>query len=256
MKSLTRILSGTVLLAMYLVSGMAQAQIYRVVHCPWGCPVGASEDNHLILRPIYALSYNTRTKSADWAAYQVTADSVGIASSLSRQPLADDYVSETLEPEDFVSASSLELNRGQYVPLVNFAATPYWQDVNYLTNAVARSNGLSQGPWYGLEWAIRNLVNRQQALYVLTGPIYDEQAIALRLATDKIHQVPDGFFKVVVTPDGESAVFRFTQNTSVGVHHCELQSSLEEIEALTGLTLFPERGQPLDASLAGDLGCR
>lgn len=256
MYSLTRFLPGAVLLLMSMLSGVAQGQDYRVVHCPWGCPDGAGEGNHLILRPIYALSYNPRTKSADWAAYRVTAGSMGIASSLSRQPLADEYVTETLEPGDFVSASTLELSRGQYVPLVNFAATPYWQDVNYLTNAVARSNSLSQGAWYGLEWAIRNLVNRQQALYVLTGPIYDEQGADLRLATDKIHRVPDGFFKIVVTPNGESAVFRFTQDTSVGVHHCDLQSSLEEIEALTGLTLFPERGQTLNATLAGDLGCR
>lgn len=256
MNLFARFLSAAVLVCMHVFIGVVQAQGYRVVHCPWGCPDGASEESHLILRPIYALSYNTRSKSADWAAYRITADSVGIASSLSRQPLVDDYVSETLEPADFVSASSLELNRGQYVPLVNFAATPYWKDVNYLTNAVARSNSLSQGPWYGLEWAIRNLVNRRQALYVLTGPIYEEQAAELRLATDKMHQVPDGFFKVVVTPDGGSAVFRFSQYASVGVHHCDLQSSLEEVEALTGLTLFPEREQPLNATLAGDLGCR
>ena len=232
------------------------AQDYRVVHCLWACPVGADADNHLILRPIYALSYNTRTRSADWAAYRVTAGSVGIASSLSRQPLADDYVAATLEAEDFVSASSFQLSRGHYVPLVNFAATPYWQDVNYLTNAVARSNSLSQGPWYGLEWAIRNLVNRRQELYVLTGPIYEEQGEALRLATDKPHRVPDAFFKVVATPEGDIAVFRFTQSTPVGVHHCDLQAGLEEIEAQTGLTLFPERRRPLTRTLALDLGCR
>ena len=153
-----------------------QAQDLRIVHCFAGCPIGADEDNHLILRSIYALSYNTEIKTAEWAAYQVTAGSVGIASSLSRQPVADNYVADTLSVEDFAQAEEIGLLRAQYVPLVNFAGTPYWQEVNYLTNAVARSNSLSQGAWYGLEWATRNLVNRQQVLFVLTGPIFNTES--------------------------------------------------------------------------------
>lgn len=238
-----------------LLPGIAVSQEYRIVHCLYGCPQGAAEDNPLLLRPIYALSYNTLTKSADWAAYRVTSGSVGIASSLSRQPRRDDYVADTLLPEDFEAESEMQLHRAQYVPLVNFAATPYWDDVNYLTNAVARSNGLDQGAWFGLEWAIRNLVNREQELYVVTGPVYDDASAALTLATDKTHRVPDSFFKIVVTPEGEMASFLFPQDASVGIHHCNMQVSLDEVEALTGLEFFPERGDPLSATLAGSLGC-
>ncbi len=245
------------LLTLVSVTGVqpAQAQDLRIVHCFAGCPVGTSEDNHLILRSIYALSFNTQTKSADWAAYQVTAGTVGIASSLSRQPVVDDYVAETLGVEDFAAAADVGLLRAQYVPLVNFAGTPYWSDVNYLTNAVARSNSLSQGAWYGLEWAIRNLVNRQQTLYVVTGPIFSADGATRQLPTAVEHRVPDGFFKIVVTPEGNSAAFQFWQDTSVGVHHCELRTSVTEIEQLTGLQFFPELTRGLDDSLSSGLGC-
>ena len=53
--------------------------------------------------------------------------------------------------------------------------TPFWRDVNYLTNSVARTASLSQGAWYGLDWSIRNYVNRQGEVYVVTGPIFDAE---------------------------------------------------------------------------------
>jgi hypothetical protein len=137
------------LLSLVLIP-QASAQNYQIAHCLLGCPLGSSADNHLILRSIYALSYNTNYKSADWVAYKINAESIGIASSLSRQAVVDEYVRDTLQPADFAASESLGLIRSQYVPLVGFAGTPYWNDVNYLTNAVARSSNLSQGP--GMGW--------------------------------------------------------------------------------------------------------
>lgn len=232
-----------------------RAQEYRVTHCLLGCPQGVSEANHLVIRAIYALSYNTDRKSADWVAYQVTADTVGIASSLSRQSVRDDFVSETLSDADFATAETLNMDRAQYAPLVSFAGTPYWNDVNYLTNAVARSSSLSRGAWNGLDWAVRNLVNREGEVYVVTGPIFkaDVDAVTLPIATP--HRIPDGFFKIVLTTDDKVAAFRFEQNTSVGIHHCNLRASIAELEAETGLTFFPEKTRPLSESLYSSLGC-
>lgn len=247
---------GVCAAALLGVTTLAAAQEVRIAHCLYGCPQGASADNHLVLRPIYALSYNTQRKSADWVAYQVTARTVGIASSLSRQPRVDDYVEETLSVADFEQAADLSMVRAQYAPLVNFAGTPYWDDVNYLTNAVARSSSLSQGAWYGLDWAIRNLVNREQEVYVVTGPIYESDAEAITLPVDTPHRIPDGFFKIIVTAQGEVAAFQFSQQTSVGVHHCNLQASVEDIEAATGLEFFPQRDRLLQETLYSSLGCR
>ena len=100
--------------------------------------------------------------------------------------------------------------RSQYVSLVDFAGTPFWRDVNYLTNSVARTASLSQGAWYGLDWSIRNYVNRQGEVYIVTGPIFDtedEDRVSGLLQTDTPHRVPDKFFKVVVNNLGQSAAF-------------------------------------------------
>lgn len=242
------------LLVLQLPQASFAAQ-YRIGLCLYGCPLGASDGNHLLLSPIYALSYNTTNKAPDWAAYRVTADSIGIASSLSRQALLDGNVADTLQAEDFIGADELGLLRAQLVPLVNFAATPYWQDVNLLTNTVARSQNLSQGAWYGLEWSVRNFVNRGNEVFVVSGPIYRDQQSPAQLPTEKQHRVPDAFFKIVMTAQGQGSAFIFDQSTPVHIHHCELRSSLEEIESLTSLDIFPENPQLNMDSLDSNLGC-
>lgn len=246
----------SVLLSIVVATSISsQAAEYRIGHCLYGCPGGASEQNHLLLRPIYALSYNIQNKAADWAAYKVTAGSIGIASSLSRQTIVDDFVSDTLDESDFLNSAEQGLNQSQLVPLVNFAGTPYWRDINFLTNTVARSNSLSQGPWYGLEWSIRNFVNRQNDVFVIAGPIYKEVQTASQLQTSKEHRVPDGFFKIIVTEFGGGSAFLFDQEEPVHMHHCNLRTSIEEIESLTGLDFFPEIPRLNLESLDVELGC-
>jgi len=250
-------LSRIAALAVPLMASMSQSQAVelRIAHCLHGCPQGGSAENHLILRPIYALSYNTRNKVADWAAYRLTSGSIGIASSLSRAVVVDDFVEETLSSADFINAEEAGLTRAQFVPLVNFAGTPYWNEVNYMTNAVARSRSLSQGAWYGLEWAIRNWVNRENEVYVLTGPIFRETPVAASLEAQTQHRVPDAFFKIVVSTDNRATAFIFDQSLPVHVHHCENRVSIDEIEKATGLGFFPENPRLVLGSLDTSLGC-
>ncbi len=237
-----------------LLLGISQAQAanYRIGLCLWGCPAGADTDNHLILRPIYVLSYNTVSRVADWVSYKVSADSIGIASSLSRTPRIDPYVTESPGPDDFNVLEESDFARSHLVPLVSFAGTPYWDDVNFLTAQVARTRSLNQGAWYGLEWAVRNLVNREDEVYVIAGPIYYEQALVAPPAAVE-YRVPDAFFKVIATESGQGTVFLLPQDSPIHVHHCNTRSSLAEVENLTGLVFFPERPgldlEPLDSAL-------
>ena len=250
-------LSRIAALAVLLIASVSQSQAaeLRIAHCLYGCPEGSSLENHLILRPIYALSYNTRNKVADWAAYRVTSGSIGIASSLSRAAMIDDFVEETLSAADFINAEEAGLTRAQLVPLVNFAGTPYWNEVNYMSNAVARSRNLSLGAWYGLEWSIRNLVNREREVYVLTGPIFRETPVAANLETQTQHRVPDAFFKIVVSADNRATAFIFDQDLPVHVHHCDTTATIDEIETATGLDFFPENPRLVLGSLDTSLGC-
>ena len=242
-----------------VVSGLltvpAQAQIYRFGHCLFGCPEGSS-GNQILVRSAYTLSYDEGRKSAVWAAYEVTPGSIGIASSLSRDLIRDDWVSESLTAADLAALAEQEYVRSQHVPLVSFAGTPYWREVNFASNATVRSRSLSQGAWYGLDWSLRNLVNREAAVYVYTGAIFDPEAEPRLLTEDSGYRIPDKFFKIVLTEDGRAAAFLFPQDTAVHVHHCDLRAGIEEIEALSGLDFFPAATVEVELSLYPMLGCR
>jgi endonuclease G len=222
-------------------------------HCRLGCPVGAGKNNSVVIRPIYTVSYNSLTRSADWVAYTVSTSSIGIASNLSRDRKKDEFVDETLSLSDFTEDSKFEFAR--LVPIVDFAGTPFWQDANYLTNFVPRTSSLNQGAWYGLNWAIRNAVNRLGEVYIIAGPIYYQSPVAQPLDTKKVHRVPDAFFKIVLTKNGGLSVFLLDQDTPVHVHHCDLESDLERIETLTGLEIFPTSQRQDFESIRSSLGC-
>ena len=233
----------------------AMAETVRFAHCFAGCPNGAPGDSHVIARSIYTLSFNPDTRIADWAAYSVTAGSIGVATNLSRAPVSDPFVSNMLDPREFPAAG--EGNRlilDYFVPLVSFAGTPFWSEANYLTNRVPRSSELNRGSWYGLEWAVRNLANRTASLYVITGPYFAKDN-GLPAATAGTGKVPGGFFKVVADEDGHMAAFLFPQELPFHVHHCEQLSSVAEVEQVTGLDLFPELALAPMEDLSEKLGC-
>lgn len=243
----------TGLLALLAISSSLKAQNIVIGHCLSGCPRGADSSNDVVIRPIYTVSYNSHTKSADWVAYTVSTESIGIASSLSREIRKDEFVEDTLLRSDFAQNSEFEFVR--YVPLVDFAGTPFWQDANYLTNFVPRTSNLSQGAWYGLNWAVRNAVNRLGEVYIIAGPIYYESPTVELLDTEKEHRVPDAFFKIILTKSGGLSAFLFDQNTPVHVHHCNLESDLERIESLTGLEMLPQERLQNFESIRSSLGC-
>ncbi len=251
-----RLLSATVLLLGS--ASTVQAETVRFAHCLGGCPTGAQAGNQVIARSLYTLSFNTTNKIADWVAYSVTPGAIGVATNLSRLPLSDPFVADTLKPEDFEPVEeSGRIGLSSFAPLVSFAGTPFWTEINYLTNMVPRNSELNRGSWYGLEWAVRNLANRTGILHVITGPIYAEELTgAEQEAIENIpFLVPAGFFKVIVDNAGRVGAFVFPQDLPFHVHHCDRVASLDEIERLTGLDLFPELPRLPAGDLGESLGC-
>ncbi len=100
-------------LALVLISTPTWAQEIHSSLCLLGCPAGSPASNDLIIRDIYILSSNDQTKFSDWAAYVVTADTLG--PTRKRRWKADPALAdtETLEPSDYRGAhAALHTDRG------------------------------------------------------------------------------------------------------------------------------------------------
>ena len=245
------------------VPALADDAEIHTFHCLHGCPMGSPSTNDLIVREIYTLSSNDRTKLADWVAYRVTVDLIGPSGP--RRWQADPWlaVSETLLPDHYVDAhETLSVDRGHQAPLASFSGSPYAADTNYLSNITPQRSALNQGPWVRLETAERSLVERGRAseepaaLYVLTGPLYERVMQPLPLPRGWVrHRVPSGYWKVIATADGGLSAFIMDQDAPRTASHCDFRVPLEEVELRTNLTLFPRDQERAFHTLDDGLGC-
>lgn len=253
------ILRLTATLLLLIVASSAYAQ-----NCAYGCPTGKS--GQVIDRPIYTLQNNSTTKFADWVAYRVTPNTID-GPSRSRTWHQDPNIpaTQTMAPADYNAAhATIGTDRGHQVPLASFSNTNHWATTNYLSNITPQASGLNQGPWAQLENAVRTLARRGQQVYVVTGPLYEWHYATLP-GTTKQHQIPSGYFKIVVTDNNgwvEASAFIMEQNTPRGANYCSFEVTGYTVEHRAGLNIMPQ----LPASKAGavlgrtgglssDLGC-
>ena len=254
-------------LALVLIGFSANSKEIHSKHCLYGCPYGSPQTNDLIITEIYILSSNDRTKLADWAAYKITADTIGPSRVRDWKPDPRLSDNETLEPDDYKNANNIiHTDRGHQVPLASFSGTAYWRETNYLSNITPQKSALNQGPWKKLEEAARKLITAGtvSAVYAMTGPLYEQSMEPLPKA-DESHLVPSGYWKILAIKEGDDikyAAFILNQNTGRGADFCHYQEPISAIERRSGLRFFHELSfleqQAVEnnpQSLAGALGC-
>ena len=244
------------LLALASIPGWAGE--VHIVHCLKGCPAGTDTKNDLVIREIYALSSNHKRKFADWVAYRVSTETIGLASSLDRswKPDPDLEPEESLEEKDYADAyRKYEYEKGHLAPLASFAGTVFWRSTNILSNIAPQKTALNQGPWKKLEAAVRHAVHHSGQVFVLAGPLYDGAPMNPLPRTRKVHEVPTDYWKVVSTKSGRMTAFIMDQQASRGKDHCSYRVALGEVETRSGLELFPQTIDWPRAGLDEELGC-
>ena len=263
---------------------VANAQTVHISHCMAGCPIIAGsielESSEIIVRQLYVAAINERSGLADWQAYRVIAGSIGVASLLPRVWFEDPLVSRGAKQLEFIDSAPqaeqavsvdseersyqlgginlLSEDQGRLVPMSSFAGTPYWSELNFLSNMAALPFELRVGSWSRLDQAINALADKVGEVYVISGPIYRSRGEGMRAGVDdredEVGVIPSAYFKVISTPDSLSA-FIFNSNVRQQVSFCDQVSTLELIENVTGLTLFPQRENVIADTLHAQLTC-
>jgi len=217
-------------LAFFLSAPPLHADVLSV-HCPNGCPENPV-DNDLVFAHLYALSNNPETKFADWVAYEVNPTNFGATPG--RVWINDPLLNSdsTLEKADYKGAnkSLLQADRGHQAPLASFAGSRYWSELNYLSNITPQHKDLNQGPWKNLEEAVRKAATYRKSLFVITGPIFNNEMPTLPDA-DESHQVPAGYFKMIYDMAGNSSSFIMSQSTQRKANFCDKRASADQMQA-------------------------
>ena len=215
-------------------------------HFFYGYPLGTPASNDLIIRDIYALSNNDRTKFADWVAFRLTINDVLGECDLTRiwrkDPWLDENETLDVNPDAYKDSNKeLQVDRGHQAPLASFGGTRTWHESNYLSNITPQKSELNQGPWMHMEEMVREIVRGNRVVYVMTGPLYEKDMP--RLPNVKVeHRIPSGYWQIVIVEGKgntfESAAFIFPQDTPRKDKVLQHLTTIRVIEERSGLNFL------------------
>ena len=211
--------------------------------CPEHYPGGLAPD---ILRPAlaerarelcfrgYAVLHSGVSRTALAAAEHLTRERVQAARGLERENAF--HEEERLPPEERAHLADYArsgLDRGHMAPSGDMP-TPEAQGESFsLANMVPQDPGSNRCLWEGIESAVRDLAMREGEVFVLTGPIFQGQA--LRQLNGRV-LVPTDLFKAVYVPSRGEAAAYVAPNAAGNEWR---QVSISELQQLTGIDVFP-----------------
>jgi len=171
----------------------------------------ASENNYLMHKPQYSLSYNRGKATANWVAWRLDSSWIGTT------PRQDDFRPDTTLPVGWYQVldtdySGSGYDRGHMVPSGDRTnSIPNNSATFLMTNIVPQLGANNQGPWEEFETYCRTLAGQGNEIYIMSGPTGNIGTIA----RGKI-VVPAATWKVIlVIPNGSKDLERVNKSTRV-----------------------------------------
>jgi endonuclease G len=213
----------------------------------------AQENNYLMSKPQYALSYNRSRAIPNWVSWHLDPLWLGTA------PRQDDFREDPTLPAGWFrvqdgSYSGSGFDRGHHCPSADRTNTIPDNSATFLmTNMMPQAPNNNQGPWAQLEEYSRTLVDQGNELYIIMGGAgqggVGSNGAANTIAGGQI-VVPAYTWKVIIVlPNGVNDVDRVYKNTrTIAVIMPNVQglntdwkswrTSVDAVERLTGYNFF------------------
>jgi endonuclease G len=156
-------------------------------------------DDHLMIKPQYALSYNRSRNGANWVSWRLNAAWFGDAPRHRGRFFADDALPAgwaRAQHDDYVNTG---YDRGHLVRSEERTRSVEDNKATFLlTNILPQQHDLNAGPWLRLEERCQDLAQKQgRELIVVAGGLFGERPEAI----GKGVAVPEAFFKIAVVLD-------------------------------------------------------
>jgi len=209
----------------------------------------ADENNYLIQRPQYSLSYNRSKNTPNWVAWRLDSSWIGSANNGEFAPdttLPAGWYRVT--PEDYAEPV---YDRGHMCPSGDRTRTQVDNTATYLmTNIIPQLPANNQGPWVDFENYCRTLASQGNEIYIITGPSGNIGTIGATPQNRVV--IPAVTWKVVlVIPNGSNDVTRASskatrvlgvimsnQTISQSAPWRNFRVTVDAVEQLTGYNFF------------------
>jgi endonuclease G, mitochondrial len=232
----------------YTVGSYAQTFTYA------GKPVPTSYPNSITVleNTAYVVGYDETRENPAWVAYRIPARTVPGDFPRPKHFQTDSRTRAQVTHDDYTGTG---YDRGHMAP--NLAIASHFgeqaqKETFLMSNVVPQRGDLNQGPWRLLEETLSSVTAPADGvIWVVTGPIYDNQPQHLRAG----NEIPDAFFMAIAdeTPNGPRLqAFILPQSAPRRADFRAYRTSVDEIEKETGLNFFTELPDTQEEQLESD----
>lgn len=195
----------------------------------------------IVRHKYYTLSYNKTHNTANWVAWTLTK-----ARTYGKLEREQKFWADPMIPRanrvDFYDYKESSYDRGHMCPAgdMKWDATAMYECF-YMSNMCPQNHTLNSGAWGNLENACRVWARREGVIYIVCGPVYKKNTKHERIGVNHAIDVPEGFFKAVLSlkKGKERAIAFYYDNNAKYKHYRDAACSVDEIEKLIGMDLFP-----------------
>jgi endonuclease G len=207
---------------------------------------------YLIDRPQYVLSYNDKTKTANWACWHLVHKDIGRTARGAFAP--DKGLPKEFTPIASGHYTGTGFDRGHLVPAKDRSASDEDNDAVFLmTNIVPQSPACNQKGWNRFENYCRDLAEKGKELYIAAGPhgiggVASDGTRKLTIGKNPpFVTVPASVWKVVLvldkgtnpTKNARTIAVWMPNDDTVTDDWADYRVSVAEVEKKTKLKFFP-----------------
>lgn len=170
------------------------------IHLAMGIPTDDSpDDEYLMRKPQYALSYNSKRNGANWVSWELNEGWFGSAPRLKGKFLEDRELPAEFKRVSHDDYTNSGYDRGHMVRSEERTRSPEDNRTTFfMTNILPQYHDLNAGPWLRLEEHCQKLATREgRELFVMAGGVFPPgKRVTETIGKDVA--VPKHFFKIVV----------------------------------------------------------
>lgn len=201
--------------------------------------------------PGFMLGYSEWRRNALWVTYRLSAKpqrhsgprpkNFNIDNRSLMRVSSDDYRHSGFDRGHLAPNYAISSEFGRQAQLASFK----------MSNISPQRKNLNQKLWQRLEAVVvDHFLPRQQTLWVVTGPIFDDNISRLRSGVE----IPDAFYKIILKPADEDSppqaiAFVMPQKVKGTEPLSQYLTSIDAIETATGLDFFPNLADNVENKL-------
>ncbi|MHC1775639.1 MAG: DNA/RNA non-specific endonuclease [Lentimicrobium sp.] len=197
----------------------------------------AAIENEIIIKKTgYSISYNCDYNIANWVAYELTSEETKPKVKRKNNFISDPMLASCIVVSDDYTRSGYD--KGHLAPSADMCwSLLTMKESFYMTNMAPQKPRFNRGMWKRLEDQARDWASENDSVYIVTGPV-----LKTGLSTIGLNRVsvPDVFYKVIFDfngPEMKGIAFVMANKRLTG-NLAEYAVSIDSVEKLTGLDLF------------------